>query len=94
MHAQGHEPRLEWGQIPELWPNLEYVYIGQCTGLTMMEVSSLIAKTENLMEIWFPVPIFSEDPTLTESIIQHFQDVNIAAVPIRDAPCTCPYQQL
>ena len=93
MHAQGQEPRLEWNQIPRLWPNLEYVYIGQCTGLTMMDVSSLIPEMENLVEIWLPNSVFSEDPTLTESIVQHFKDVKIAA-PVKDVPRSCPYQQL
>jgi len=59
----------------------------------MMELSSLIPEMENLVEIWLPDSVFSEDHTLTESIMQHFENVKIA-VPYRDVPRTCPYQQL
>jgi len=46
--------RSDWNQLPQLWPQLESLEIGQCTGLTMEMVEELIPRFIKLRRICLP----------------------------------------
>lgn len=100
---QAYNPRLEWSQVPQMWPNLEGLSLKQCTGLTMMELSSFIPQWKNLESIGVPKSIYTEDPPLTAKIIEKFvnrskyRDFYISDDERygikRDVVQLCPYQE-
>jgi len=52
---------LRWGDVPEIWPSVESLRIGQSAGLTLLMVSEIFPRLIKLKEIWLPPSIIDPE---------------------------------
>ena len=73
---QGHNPRLEWSQLPELWPLLESLEVRQCSGLSIDMVSTLVLQLEGLRYVKLPRQLLQQDLERATDIQDYFASKN------------------
>jgi len=91
FYEQARNPRLEWSQLAGLLPDVQYLTMDQCTGLTMNMLSDFIAQNPKVRSIDLPESCYVQDKTLfCEIQEQNKERVNICAT---NSPLGfCPFQ--